>query len=41
MGSKHLDKFSDDSRHGFSLRVVCQGCALRCLVLIYVKSSPA
>ncbi len=26
MGSKRLDKISDYSRHGFNLRVVCQGC---------------
>ena len=26
MGSKRLDSISDYSRHGFNLRVVCQGC---------------
>ena len=26
MGSKRLDKISDYHRHGFNLRVVCQGC---------------
>ena len=26
MGSKRLDKISDYARHGFNLRVVCQGC---------------
>ena len=26
MGSKRLDSISDYSRHGFNLRVICQGC---------------
>lgn len=32
MGSKRLDSISDYSRHGFNLRVVCQGCG-RAVVL--------
>ena len=27
MGSKRLDSIADYHRHGFNLRVVCQGCA--------------
>jgi hypothetical protein len=32
MGSKRLDSISDYSRHGFNLRVVCQGCGRAAVV---------